>query len=149
MAKGMGNGFPIGGVLIQPEIEPWYGMLGTTFGGNHLACAAAISVLDVMKNETLIENAEKVGNYLVEKLSEMEADFELRGLGLMIGMEFKFPIKEIRQRLLFDYGIFTGVSGHNIIRLLPPLSFTIQQANEFLAAFEAVYADVSDSLTEE
>ncbi len=149
MAKGMGNGFPIGGVLIQPEIEPWYGMLGTTFGGNHLACAAAISVLDVMKNETLIENAEKVGNYLVEKLSEMEADFELRGLGLMIGMEFKFPIKEIRQRLLFDYGIFTGVSGQNIIRLLPPLSFTIQQANEFLAAFEAVYADVSDSLTEE
>ena len=149
MAKGMGNGFPIGGVLIQPEIEPWYGMLGTTFGGNHLACAAAISVLDVMKNETLIENAEKVGNYLIEKLSEMDADFELRGLGLMIGMEFKFPIKEIRQRLLFDYGIFTGVSGQNIIRLLPPLSFTIQQANEFLAAFEAVYADVSDSLTEE
>ncbi len=149
MAKGMGNGFPIGGVLIQPEIEPWYGMLGTTFGGNHLACAAAISVLDVMKNETLIENAEKVGNYLIEKLSEMDADFELRGLGLMIGMEFKFPIKEIRQRLLFDYGIFTGVSGQNIIRLLPPLSLTIQQANEFLAAFEAVYADVSDSLTEE
>ncbi len=149
MAKGMGNGFPIGGVLIQPEIEPWYGMLGTTFGGNHLACAAAISVLDVMKNETLIENAEKVGNYLIEKLSEMDADFELRGLGLMIGMEFKFPIKEIRQRLLFDYGIFTGVSGQNIIRLLPPLSLSIQQANEFLAAFEAVYADVSDSLTEE
>jgi len=149
MAKGMGNGFPIGGVLIQPEIEPWYGMLGTTFGGNHLACAAAISVLDVMKNETLIENAEKVGNYLIEKLSEMDADFELRGLGLMIGMEFKFPIKEIRQRLLFDYGIFTGVSGQNIIRLLPPLSLSIQQANEFLAAFEAVYADVSASLTEE
>ncbi len=149
MAKGMGNGFPIGGVLIQPEIEPWYGMLGTTFGGNHLACAAAISVLDVMKNETLIENAEKVGNYLIEKLTALDADFELRGLGLMIGMEFKFPIKEIRQRLLFDYGIFTGVSGQNIIRLLPPLSLTIQQANEFLAAFEAVYADVSDSLTEE
>ena len=149
MAKGMGNGFPIGGVLIQPEIEPWYGMLGTTFGGNHLACAAAISVLDVMKNETLIENAEKVGNYLVEKLTALDADFELRGLGLMIGMEFKFPIKEIRQRLLFDYGIFTGVSGQNIIRLLPPLSLSIQQANEFLAAFEAVYADVSDSLTEE
>ncbi len=149
MAKGMGNGFPIGGVLIQPEIEPWYGMLGTTFGGNHLACAAAISVLDVMKNERLVENAEKVGNYLIEKLSEMDADFELRGLGLMIGMEFKFPIKEIRQRLLFDYGIFTGVSGQNIIRLLPPLSLTIQQANEFLAAFEAVYADVSASLTEE
>lgn len=149
MAKGMGNGFPIGGVLIQPEIEPWYGMLGTTFGGNHLACAAAISVLDVMKNEKLIENAEKVGNYLVEKLTALDADFELRGKGLMIGMEFKFPIKEIRQRLLFDYGIFTGVSGQNIIRLLPPLSLTIQQANEFLAAFEAVYADVSESLTKD
>lgn len=149
MAKGMGNGFPIGGVLIQPEIEPWYGMLGTTFGGNHLACAAAIAVLDVMKKETLIENAQKVGSYLVEKLTAMDADFELRGKGLMIGMEFKFPIKEIRQRLLFDYGIFTGVSGQNIIRLLPPLSLTIQQANEFLAAFEAVYADVSESLTTE
>lgn len=149
MAKGMGNGFPIGGVLIQPEIEPWYGMLGTTFGGNHLACAAAISVLDVMKNEKLIENAEKVGNYLVEKLTALDADFELRGKGLMIGMEFKFPIKEIRQRLLFDYGIFTGVSGQNIIRLLPPLSLTILQANEFLAAFEAVYADVSESLTKD
>lgn len=149
MAKGMGNGFPIGGVLIQPEIEPWYGMLGTTFGGNHLACAAAIAVLDVMKKETLIENAQKVGSYLVEKLTALDADFELRGKGLMIGMEFKFPIKEIRQRLLFDYGIFTGVSGQNIIRLLPPLSLTIQQANEFLAAFEAVYADVSESLTTE
>jgi acetylornithine/N-succinyldiaminopimelate aminotransferase len=148
MAKGMGNGFPVGGVLIQPEIEPWYGMLGTTFGGNHLACAAAISVLEVMNNEKLVENAQNVGNYLFEKLTEMDADFELRGKGLMIGMEFKFPIKEIRQRLLFDYGIFTGVSGQNIIRLLPPLSLTIQQANEFLAAFEAVYTDVSEMLTE-
>lgn len=149
MAKGMGNGFPIGGVLIQPEIEPWHGMLGTTFGGNHLACAAAISVLDVMKNEKLVENAQKVGNYLTEHLATMDADFEVRGKGLMIGMEFKFPIKEIRQRLLFDYGIFTGVSGQNIIRLLPPLSLTIQQANKFLAAFEAVYADVSALLAEE
>lgn len=148
-AKGMGNGFPIGGVLIHPDIEPWHGMLGTTFGGNHLACAAAIAVLDVMKKESLIENAKKVGNYLIEKLSAMEADFELRGLGLMIGMEFKFPIKEIRQRLLLDYGVFTGVSGQNIIRLLPPLSLTIEQANHFLAAFEAVYADVSESLSTE
>jgi len=148
MAKGMGNGFPVGGVLIHPDIEPWHGMLGTTFGGNHLACVAAISVLEVMENERLIENAEKVGNYLMERLAKMERDFEVRGKGLMIGMEFKFPIKEIRQRLLFDYGIFTGVSGQNIIRLLPPLRLTIQQANDFLEAFEAVYADVSATYAE-
>ena len=149
MAKGMGNGFPIGGVLIRDGIEPWYGMLGTTFGGNHLACAAGIAVLDAIQSEKLIENSAKVGNYLIEELTEMEADFEIRGKGLMIGMEFSFPIKEIRQRLLFDYGIFTGVSGQNIIRLLPPLGLTIQQADEFLAAFEAVYADVSTSLTDD
>lgn len=148
MAKGMGNGFPIGGVLIQPEIEPWYGMLGTTFGGNHLACAAAIAVLDVIQNEKLVENAEKTGNYLMEALAAMKGDFEIRGKGLMIGMEFPFPIAEIRKRLLFDYGIFTGVSGQNIIRLLPPLGLTISQGNEFLAAFEAVYADVSATFAE-
>ena len=144
MAKGMGNGFPIGGVLIQPEIEPWYGMLGTTFGGNHLACAAGIAVLDIIQQEKLIENSAKVGNYLIEKLSEMNVDFEVRGKGLMIGIECKFPIQEIRHKLLFDYGIFTGVSGQNIIRLLPPLSLTIQEADLFLNDFEAVYTDVSE-----
>lgn len=144
MAKGMGNGFPIGGVLIQPEIEPWFGMLGTTFGGNHLACAAAISVLDVIKDESLVDNSEKVGNYLIEKLTAMNADFEIRGKGLMIGMEFKTPIKEIRTKLLRDYGIFTGVSGQNIIRLLPPLSLTIEQADEFLKAFAEVLASLVD-----
>ncbi len=146
MAKGMGNGFPIGGVLIQSEIEPWYGMLGTTFGGNHLACAAGIAVLDVIQHEKLIENAEKVGNYLMESLSEMDGDFEVRGKGLMIGIEFRYSIAEIRKKLLFDYGIFTGVSGQNIIRLLPPLSLNISQANEFLSAFEAVCSEVSASL---
>ncbi|MCY1720502.1 aspartate aminotransferase family protein [Prolixibacteraceae bacterium Z1-6] len=144
MAKGMGNGFPIGGVLIQPEIEPWFGMLGTTFGGNHLACAAAIAVLDVIQQEKLVENSQKVGNYLMEKLAAMNGDFEIRGKGLMIGMEFKTPIKEIRQKLLNEYGIFTGVSGQNIIRLLPPLSLSIKQADEFLNAF----ADVLKSLAE-
>ncbi len=141
MAKGMGNGFPIGGVLIQPEIEPWYGMLGTTFGGNHLACAAAIAVIDVIQDEKLVENAEEVGSYLMEKLSGMDAEFEIRGEGLMIGIEFKQPIAEVRKKLLFEYGIFTGVSGQNIIRLLPPLSLTKQQADQFLTAFEKVYAD--------
>lgn len=140
MAKGMGNGFPLAGVLIQKEIEPWYGMLGTTFGGNHLACAAGIAVLDVIQNEKLLENSSKIGSYLMNKLAEMNADFEIRGKGLMIGIEFKTPIKEIRQNLLFEHGIFTGVSGQNIIRLLPPLGLTKEQADSFLAAFYEVYA---------
>jgi acetylornithine/N-succinyldiaminopimelate aminotransferase len=93
MAKGMGNGFPMGGVLIQPEIEPWYGMLGTTFGGNHLACAAGIAVLDIIQKEKLVENAEKVGNYIMEKLAEFSSTYEIRGKGLMIGIEFKFRLK--------------------------------------------------------
>lgn len=138
VAKGMGNGFPIGGVLIQPEIKPWYGMLGTTFGGNHLACAAGIAVLDVIRQEKLVENSEKVGNYLIEKLAQMSDKFEIRGRGLMIGLEFKSPIKELRQKLLFDFSIFTGVSGQNIIRLLPPLNLTIKEADHFLAAFKKV-----------
>ncbi len=147
-AKGMGNGFPVGGVLIQPEIEPWHGMLGTTFGGNHLACAAAIAVLDIMKSENLIQNAFEVGNYLMEKLSEMELDFEIRGKGLMIGLEFKHPIKEIRTKLLFEEGIFTGVSGQNIIRLLPPLNLSVSEADIFLKAFKKVLADTSVSMAE-
>jgi acetylornithine/N-succinyldiaminopimelate aminotransferase len=142
VAKGMGNGFPIGGVLIQPEIKPWFGMLGTTFGGNHLACAAGIAVLDVIKQEDLVKNSEKVGNYLMEKLSEISSEYEIRGLGLMIGLEFKFPIKELRQKLLFEFGIFTGVSGQNIIRLLPPLCLTIGEADQFLSAFEMLFADI-------
>lgn len=146
MAKGMGNGFPIGGVLIQPEIKPWFGMLGTTFGGNHLACAAGIAVLDVIQQEKLVENSEKIGNYLIEKLADISSDYEIRGKGLMIGLEFKFPIKELRQKLLFDYGIFTGVSGQNIVRLLPPLNLTIQEADQFLQAFEVVFADISASV---
>jgi acetylornithine/N-succinyldiaminopimelate aminotransferase len=149
MAKGMGNGFPIGGVLIQPEIKPWFGMLGTTFGGNHLACAAGIAVLDVIQKESLVENSEKVGNYLMEKLAEISSDYEIRGKGLLIGIECKFPIKELRQKLLFDYGIFTGVSGLNIVRLLPPLNLTIQEADKFLQAFEEVFTDVSASLVEQ
>jgi acetylornithine aminotransferase len=148
MAKGMGNGFPIGGVLISPGIEPWYGMLGTTFGGNHLACAAGIAVLDVIEKENLLENSVKVGGYLMDKLKEIDSGYEVRGRGLMIGIEFKFPVKDLRQKLLFDYGIFTGVSGPNILRLLPPLSLSLQEANQFLMAFEEVYADVSASFAE-
>lgn len=143
MAKGMGNGFPIGGVLIQPEIKPWSGMLGTTFGGNHLACAAGIAVLDVIKNENLVENSLTVGNYIMQKLAAISSDYEIRGLGLMIGIEFKFPIKDLRNKLLFEHGIFTGVSGQNIIRLLPPLCLAIEQADVFLDAFAKVFADIS------
>ena len=121
-------------------------MLGTTFGGNHLACAAGIAVLDVIQQERLIENSEKTGNYLRDKLADISSDYEIRGLGLMIGLEFKFPIKELRQKLLFDFGIFTGVSGQNIVRLLPPLTLTIQEADQFLHAFEMVFADVSATL---
>lgn len=148
MAKGMGNGFPIGGILIRPEIEPWFGMLGTTFGGNHLACAAGIAVLDVIQKENLVENAENVGNYLMSELAGFSSAYEVRGKGLMIGIEFKFPIGDFRKKLLFENGIFTGVSGQNIIRLLPPLSLSLSQADDFLKAFKKVFQEVSASLAE-
>ena len=138
MAKGMGNGFPVGGLLIQPELKPWHGMLGTTFGGNYLACAAAIAVLDIMEDEKLVENAAEVGNYLMEKLASFKQIKEVRGKGLMIGLEFEEPIKPIRQKLLEEEKIFTGVSGTHIIRLLPPLTLSLQQATEFVACFEKV-----------
>lgn len=137
-AKGMGNGFPVGGVMIAPEIKPWYGMLGTTFGGNYLACAASIAVLEIMENEKLIENAAKVGQYLIAELNEMEQIKEVRGKGLMIGIEFEQPVKDIRQQLLFEHKIFTGVSGANIIRLLPSLTLSMDQAKYFMEKFEQV-----------
>jgi acetylornithine aminotransferase len=146
LAKGMGNGFPIGGVLIQPEIKPWPGMLGTTFGGNHLACAAGIAVLDVLESENLIQNAEITGNYLMEKLADVSTIFQIRGKGLMIGLEFPYPVSELREKLLFEYKIFTGVSGKNMIRLLPPLSLSKKEADIFLAAFGKAFAEVSASL---
>ena len=146
MAKGMGNGFPVGGILIRPGIEPWHGMLGTTFGGNHLACAAAIAVLDVIENEKLVENALQVGKYISEKLAAFSNDYEVRGLGLMIGIELKFPVKELRHKLLFEYLIFTGFSGQNIVRLLPPLTLSFEQADEFIAAFKKVFTDISESI---
>lgn len=147
-AKGMGNGFPIGGVLIAPEFKPWHGMLGTTFGGNHLACAAGIAVLDIIKREKLVENAEKVGNYLMTELSAYSSEYEVRGKGLMIGIEFNFPIGDFRKKLLFENGIFTGVSGQNIIRLLPPLSLSLAQAEDFMRVFKKVFKEVTASLTE-
>lgn len=138
VAKGIGNGFPMAGVLISPKFTPVYGQLGTTFGGNHLACAAAIAVLDVMKAENLVENAARVGAHLMEELKKFEGIKEVRGRGLMIGLEFENPIKEIRQKLLFEQKVFTGVSGTNVIRLLPPLCLTMAEADEFLERFRKV-----------
>ena len=140
VAKGIANGFPMGGVLISPKFTPVYGQLGTTFGGNHLACAAAIAVLDVMKQEKLVDNAAKVGAYLMEELKKFPQIKEVRGQGLMIGMEFEEPIKDIRRNLLFEQKVFTGVSGTNVIRLLPPLCLTMEEADVFLARFKKVLA---------
>lgn len=137
-AKGIGNGFPIGCVLISPKFQAVYGELGTTFGGNHLACAAAKAVLEVMEEEHLLDNVNKVGDYLMEELKKIPQIKEVRGKGLMIGMEFEEPIKEIRRRLLFEEHVFTGVSGTNVIRLLPPLTLTMEQAEEFIARFKRV-----------
>lgn len=138
VAKGIANGFPMGAVLISPIFKPIYGMLGTTFGGNHLACAAATAVLDIMKEESLIENAKKVGAFLMEELRKIPGIKELRGRGLMIGIEFEEPIKEIRNRLLFEEKVFTGVAGTNTIRLLPPLCLTKEEAAEFISRFRKV-----------
>ena len=138
MAKGMGNGFPIGGLLISPMFTPVYGMLGTTFGGNHLACTAAIAVLDIMEKEALVDNAARVGTWLIEQLKQLPGIKEVRGRGLMIGIEFDESIKELRTSLLFDYKEFTGAAGTNVIRLLPPLTFTIDDAAEFMERFKKV-----------
>ena len=139
-AKGIGNGFPIGVVLISPKFQAVYGELGTTFGGNHLACAAAGAVLDVMEEENLLENVNRVGEYLMEELKKIDGIKEVRGRGLMIGIEFEEPIKEIRRRLLFEEHVFTGVSGTNVIRLLPPLTLTMEQASDFMERFKRVLA---------
>lgn len=138
VAKGMGNGFPIGGVLISPDFEAWHGMLGTTFGGNHLACAAAIAVLDVIKSQKMIANAAEIGNYLIKELSKMPQIKEIRGLGLMIGVEFEEEVAEIRKKLLFEKKIFTGVSGKNVIRLLPPLNLKKENAAIFIEKLREV-----------
>lgn len=138
IAKGMGNGFPIGGVLISPRFTPAHGMLGTTFGGNHLGCTAAIAVLDIMEKENLTENARKIGDYLIKELSTLPGLKEIRGKGLMIGLEFEKPVKEIRQRLLFDQKVFTGVSGTNVIRLLPPLTLSKAEADLFIERIRQV-----------
>ncbi len=143
VAKGIGNGFPMSGVLISPEFKPVYGQLGTTFGGNHLACAAALAVLDVIEEENLVENANKVGDYLIEELKKIQAEnsdkvAEVRGRGLMIGIELTQSYKEIRSRLLFEEHCFTGCAGTNTLRLLPPLCLNLEEATEFIEKFKRV-----------
>ena len=140
MAKGLGNGFPIGAIIINPSIEASYGMLGTTFGGNHLACAAAISVLDIMSSEHLMENASEIGEYLMQQLKGHRAVKDLRGRGLMIGIELNDGHETLRDRLLFDKHIFTGGAQANVIRLLPPLCITKADADQFIKAFNELTA---------
>ena len=141
-AKGIGNGFPMGAVLISPDFKPEYGQLGTTFGGNHLACTAALAVLDVMEQEQLVENARQVGDYLMERLTQLQQQcphiVEVRGRGLMIGIELDMPHKDLRSRLLFEEHVFTGCASTNILRLLPPLSFTRDMADRFVEKFSHV-----------
>ena len=142
VAKGIANGFPMGGVLISPEFKPVYGQLGTTFGGNHLACAAALAVLDVFEEEKLVENADAVGSYLMEELKKLRSDElkvkgkshiqDVRGRGLMIGIDLDCPHAEVRKPLIYEQHCFTGCAGTNILRLLPPLCLTKKDADEFI-----------------
>lgn len=144
VAKGIGNGFPMGGVLISPKFMPVYGQLGTTFGGNHLACTAALAVLDVMEQDNLVENARVIGEYLMEKLNALKADIDngviktkakitdVRGRGLMIGVEFDCPHADVRKPLVYDLHCFTGCAGTNLLRLLPPLCITKENADDFI-----------------
>ena len=136
VAKGIGNGFPMGAVLISPDFKPQYGQLGTTFGGNHLACTAALAVLDVMEQERLVDNARETGAYLMDSLRRLQAECphisDVRGRGLMVGIELDVPHKEVRSRLVYDERVFTGCSGTTTLRLLPPLCFTKEMADEFV-----------------
>jgi len=132
MAKGMGNGFPIGGILISPKFEAKYGMLGTTFGGNHLACAAALAVLEVMEQENLIEHAKQCGSYLLNRLKTIDGIENVRGRGLMIGFDMPEKLKDLRKNLLWEHHIFTGEAKPNVVRLLPSLAITRKQVDEFL-----------------
>ncbi|MBR8704458.1 aspartate aminotransferase family protein [Bacteroides pyogenes] len=135
VAKGIGNGFPMAGVLINPMFTPVYGQLGTTFGGNHLACAAALAVIDVMEQENLMKNAAQTGEYLLQELRKLPKIKEVRGRGLMIGIEFEEPIKQLRSRLIYEKHVFTGASGANVLRLLPPLCLSMEETDDFLTRF--------------
>ncbi len=146
VAKGIANGFPMGAVLISPEFKPVYGQLGTTFGGNHLACAAALAVLDVMEQDGLVENAHLVGEYLIEQLNRLKETephiTDVRGRGLMIGIDLDIPHKDVRLPLIYQKHCFTGCAGTNVLRLLPPLCLNKDEADAFLDKFKQVLADI-------
>ncbi len=143
IAKGIANGFPMGALLIAPQFKAEYGQLGTTFGGNHLACAAALATLDVMENEKLIENARTTGEHLMERVKNLKLHSitDVRGRGLMIGIDLAIPQKDVRSRLITDYHIFTGCSGTHTLRLLPPLCLTINEADQFVEALQSLLGD--------
>jgi acetylornithine/N-succinyldiaminopimelate aminotransferase len=138
MAKGMGNGFPIGAISISPKFKPWHGMLGTTFGGNHLACAAALAVLEIIEQDKLLENASIVGSYLMEELKKFPQVREVRGRGLMIGIDLPEELSHVKKDLLFKHHIFTGEAKPNVLRLLPALNLSKVQADIFLESFKLV-----------
>ena len=140
VAKGIANGFPMGGVLISPDFKPVYGQLGTTFGGNHLACAAALAVLDIYEEEGLVENARVVGDYLMEQLKMLNSPRikDIRGRGLMIGIDLDCPHAEVRKPLIYEQHCFTGCAGTNILRLLPPLCLTKADADDFIERLKKV-----------
>jgi acetylornithine/N-succinyldiaminopimelate aminotransferase len=142
MAKGMGNGFPVGGILIAPHIQPKHGMLGTTFGGNHLACAAALAVLEIIEEENLIELAKQRGMYLMNRLKTIDGIENVRGKGLMIGFDVPEELKDLRKKLLYDFNIFTGEAKPNVIRLLPSLALSRKQSDEFLEALQEAIAEL-------
>jgi acetylornithine aminotransferase len=149
MAKGMGNGFPVAGILIAPHIQPKHGMLGTTFGGNHLACAAALAVLEVIEKEGLIEVAKQRGQYLLNRLKAVEGLNNVRGKGLMIGFDVPAELKDLRKKLLFDFNIFTGEAKPNVIRLLPSLGITRKQVDEFLETLKEAIAEIKAEQVQE
>ncbi|GAB4133551.1 MAG: aminotransferase class III-fold pyridoxal phosphate-dependent enzyme [Bacteroidia bacterium] len=139
MAKGIGNGFPVGAVLIHPDIHAKHGMLGTTFGGNYLACAACIAVIDIIEQESLMDNARMIGTFLKKKISEIENVINVSGEGLMLGIKLNQPAGSVRNKLLVRHNIFTGsASDPNIIRILPPLNINLNQAQQFVEALQAV-----------
>ena len=146
VAKGIGCGFPMGGVLISPDFKPVYGQLGTTFGGNHLACTAALAVLDVFESEHLVENAHETGEYLISRLKELQKQnshiTEVRGRGLMVGVVLDIPHKEVRRKLIFEEHCFTGCAGTNILRLLPPLCMTKEMVDAFIDKFTRALQDI-------
>ena len=148
MAKGMGNGFPIGGILISNNIKASYGLLGTTFGGNHLACAAGHAVLNVIEEESLMENVNSVSSHFLERIKEVDGIISIKGRGLMLGVLFDFPVAEMRKALIFEEGIFTGGSADpNLLRILPPLSVTKEEIDSFVEALKRVMTKITNKET--